>query len=644
MTHYTRTLEKLIEQTLLPADFSPTLLLKSGQIPFLLIPRISKDYPSLNLANEEIVLAHIDVEQARNYGFVLTQKRFYYQTEDLREQIILLENIYTNLVENQQLKLPLRKLSDDTKARLVVLFEKISDQKFDLEKNRLDDLVKKAEGLQEKINEKQGPIDQALIDILQNEGDQALQLCNSLAQNETFRQNLQNMLQKSTPQAHEYQAWHVLMQDFINIYKAFEALKPETPHLKEQFALAYMFEKLQNADMATSISLPRINQMVTNPSFQEKIGVVKNANFFTVADTYKNQPLLPMLLKRMGHPAHEQAAALVYRFAQLIAKANGEIDSDEEKLLAQIWQTAYQPAVNLPNVKQLQAPTNETLDDVMKELNELIGLQDIKHEIQSLINLLKVSQMRKEQGLQAAMPSLHSVFVGPPGTGKTTIARMLGRIFKQLGILQKGHCVETDRAGLVAGFIGQTALKTDEVVQSALDGVLFIDEAYALNRGDDSGKDFGNEAIETLLKRMEDYRDRLVVVVAGYPTEMEKFIHSNPGLKSRFNRYFWFNHYTAGELLEIFKLFARKADFQLSTDAEEKLSFIFEALCDKPHFSFGNARTARNLFEECVQHQANRLVNVAPITKEQLITLEEPDIPEVNETVKKIKVFDEGAA
>ena len=228
--------------------------------------------------------------------------------------------------------------------------------------------------------------------------------------------------------------------------------------------------------------------------------------------------------------------------------------------------------------------------------------------------------------------------MGPPGTGKTTIARLLGRIFKHLGYLKKGHLIETDRAGMVAGYVGQTATKTDEIIKSAIDGVLFIDEAYALANG--GMNDFGIEAIEILLKRMEDYRENLVVVVAGYPDEMEIFIKSNPGLQSRFNRYISFDHYSDTTLMQIFKLIAKKSDFKLAEDAEEKLSDIIHGLCKNQNRSFGNARTIRNLFEKIIERQANRIIKTKNISKDTLVALTESDIPEIKKTIKELSVFE----
>jgi len=268
----------------------------------------------------------------------------------------------------------------------------------------------------------------------------------------------------------------------------------------------------------------------------------------------------------------------------------------------------------------------ETLDDVLAELHALIGMENIKEEIDTLINFLKVQKIRKERGLSTTSVSLHMVLTGPPGTGKTTVARLIGRIYKQLGFLEKGHLVETDRAGLVAGYTGQTAIKVDEKVQEALDGVLFIDEAYALKPEGSTGNDFGQEAIDTILKRMEDYRKRLVVVIAGYQDEMDYFLEANPGLKSRFNRYFEFLHYQPQELTAIFELFCEKGNYTLTDDAKEKLTNLFTSAYDTKDDTFGNGRFARNLFEKMMEQHANRIANITPLTDLLLTTIEAEDI------------------
>lgn len=264
----------------------------------------------------------------------------------------------------------------------------------------------------------------------------------------------------------------------------------------------------------------------------------------------------------------------------------------------------------------------EKVEDILNELNTLIGLSNIKEDVASLINYLKVQKKRAEAGLPTTKLSHHSVFLGPPGTGKTTVARIMGRVYKSMGILERGHIIETDRAGLVGGYLGQTAIKVEEMINSALDGILFIDEAYSLASKDDS---YGQEAIETLLKRMEDYRDRLIVIVAGYPKEMERFLDSNPGLKSRFNKTFSFHNYSANELTDILKSFVKKGGYTLSPNAEKIAISIFSSELLAADTSFGNARYVRNLFERILTNHANRLVNISQPSKEQLITIEADD-------------------
>ena len=265
-----------------------------------------------------------------------------------------------------------------------------------------------------------------------------------------------------------------------------------------------------------------------------------------------------------------------------------------------------------------------SLEQVLGELDQLIGMKSVKSEVRKMAEFCQIARERENAGMKNAQLSYHCVFVGNPGTGKTTVARIMAKIFKALGILEKGHLVETDRSGLVAKYVGQTAAKTNEVIDSALGGVLFIDEAYTLVAGGE--KDYGQEAIATLLKRMEDDRDRLIVIVAGYPEEMKKFIDSNPGLSSRFTRYISFPDYTAPELADMFRMYARKSHYTLSPEMDKYLNAAMAYLTKNRDRNFGNGRYVRNLFEKAVEHQAGRLTRLPERTPEMLKTLELSDI------------------
>ena len=266
----------------------------------------------------------------------------------------------------------------------------------------------------------------------------------------------------------------------------------------------------------------------------------------------------------------------------------------------------------------------ETIEDLKKELHGYIGLDRIKDEVDSLINWIEICKARQEHGLPTPDLALHMVFSGNPGTGKTMVARLMSRIYKSLGVLSKGHLVEVDRSGLVAGYVGQTAIKTAEVIEKAMGGVLFIDEAYALtNRG---STDYGMEAVDTLLKAMEDHLDDLVVIVAGYTELMQEFVHSNPGLESRFNRFMHFPDYTVEEMTGIFKMRCEKSGYTLEDAAWDTLNEILTKE-SKDIEGFGNARGVRNLFEKAIAAQADRLAaGKTEITRESLMCMTKADL------------------
>ncbi len=273
-----------------------------------------------------------------------------------------------------------------------------------------------------------------------------------------------------------------------------------------------------------------------------------------------------------------------------------------------------------------QAEEKPDLDQLMAELDSLVGLAKIKENVKSLINLMKVRRLREENGLTVPPMSLHLVFMGNPGTGKTTVARLIAQLYYAIGVLSKGQIVEVDRSGLVAGYVGQTAIKTGEVIKSAIGGVLFIDEAYSLANAGDSGNDFGREAIETLLKAMEDNRNDLVVIVAGYEDLMENFISSNPGLESRFNRYFIFEDYNGEELMQIFTGQCEKNQYVISEDGKEYAKKLFSDMYEQRDENFGNGRDVRNMFENAVSVQSDRVAQLENPSRDDLMTFTKEDL------------------
>ena len=268
---------------------------------------------------------------------------------------------------------------------------------------------------------------------------------------------------------------------------------------------------------------------------------------------------------------------------------------------------------------------NTQLRELLEEIDGMIGLDGVKREIHNLVNLLQVQKMRQARGLKYPVMSNHLVFTGNPGTGKTTVARKIAKIYRCLGILEKGHLIETDRAGMVAGYMGQTAEKVNELVEKAMGGILFVDEAYTLSNYKMEG-DFGQEAIDTLLKIMEDRRDNLVVIVAGYPEPMEKFLDSNPGLRSRFNKHIQFEDYSVSQLNEIFHRMCDSQDYKIAKDAESELLLNIGQMVAGSKENFANAREIRNYFEQVVSRQANRIMEHNDKDMDYLITIEKEDL------------------
>jgi len=326
--------------------------------------------------------------------------------------------------------------------------------------------------------------------------------------------------------------------------------------------------------------------------------------------------LHPLVMQFCHHLIREACDAL--------AGLDGRLTARENRFLQYLLQRTSRTLEEYGAQAEMRSElTAEGVAAVLGDLDALVGIAGVKAKVREVANLARLQQFRSAQGLPAIVTSFHAVFTGNPGTGKTTVARLLGRIYKALGVLRRGHLVECDRAALVGEYVGQTAPKTHAMIDAALDGILFIDEAYTLAR---EGEDFGQEAIDTLLKRMEDDRNRLVVVVAGYPNEMERFINSNPGLRSRFNRFIEFPDYSPQELCRILAAMCRASHLRLAPALKERLTGYFDALHHQRDARFGNARLVRNCFEQLVASQASRLVSGLPPDARALCELVAEDL------------------
>lgn len=319
--------------------------------------------------------------------------------------------------------------------------------------------------------------------------------------------------------------------------------------------------------------------------------------------------------------------SLLKKISEAVDNPNYQI---EVKRIAQLINSSLIEFYGYSTIKSICQSTTDvaddtrTLQDLLDELNALVGLEKVKSKVQDLIVYQKIQKMRREQNLHSAKNTLHLAFTGNPGTGKTTVARIVGRIYKQIGLLSKGHFVEVSRTDLIAGYQGQTALKVKKVIEQAKGGVLFIDEAYSITENDHTDS-YGRECLTELTKALEDYREDLVVIVAGYTEPMNQFFESNPGLKSRFNTFIEFNDYSSNELDEILVSMCKKNDYILTDEVKEKIHFYFEQQTSSKDKSFSNGRLVRNLFDDLVMNHARRVINVENPGREELSTIKVED-------------------
>jgi SpoVK/Ycf46/Vps4 family AAA+-type ATPase len=447
-------------------------------------------------------------------------------------------------------------------------------------------------------------------------GTQHIAFVKSLSTNANFISHVQK--QNSVANAKYIES--VALLDLLVCFNTLTKINDTSSN--ESFAMMYLQSKFNNYEaINTYEDIIKLNDAHIKKLYVDFV----NANTAALQANTHNKFELEILLQNFDKDLHTKYLSLLYQFASIVIKADGKITKEEENNLKKIIPAANKNVLTKAIVQQ-KVEDEKTLEQLIYDLYDLTGLSTVKQDINTLINLIKIKKAREGFDLKNTDISLHIVFSGNPGTGKTTVARHLAKIYKCLGVLQKGHLIETDRSGMIAEYVGQTAIKVNKLVDSALDGVLFIDEAYALMTDD---KDtYGKEAIATLLKRMEDNRDRLIVVLAGYSDEMKTLIDSNPGLKSRFNKYIYFPDYNETELYSIFIGLSRKLNFTMAPGLEQGLKTIFDIEIAKGEKSFGNSRFVRNLFEKMLVNQANRLAHDTELSKEKLTTLMAADLPE----------------
>lgn len=458
--------------------------------------------------------------------------------------------------------------------------------------NQLKDFIDK-----EMQSNEQSLIDVQFLNELKSETQSLLNICKTLNEDKNFVHKINGRIDTSKINAY-YKTEQIFLSEIIKIYDKNQS--EDNP--KAKFVLAYYYDVLRNNHFAEESSLPQLNLLIKSAEFSGIISRIKQQNLLSTLDKSADHNLLVQILSEVQH---EKKQDIINHFNQYCSFS--AFPQQEFVITTEAQAETSNPKVEEVNPNVSYPPEDDTLEKTLQELNDLVGLENVKKDINELINLLEIQKKRDNQGLKNVDISLHTVFLGPPGTGKTTVARLLGRIYKHLGYLPKGQLYETDREGLVAGYVGQTAIKTAKVLDESMGGILFVDEAYSLTQNH-MGTDFGAEAVNTIIKRMEDHREDLAVVVAGYTEPMNAFIDSNPGLRSRFNRYFTFNHFSSDELILIFERFCSKYDFQLADEAKQKLKTILEAIEPLKTESFGNARVIRNIFEKAIQNQANRLI------------------------------------